>query len=811
MNGLELATEKYEEFENQYGHFSSDGYEYIITHPDTPRPWTNVISNGDFGFIISQAGGGFTWRTHANLNRLTRWNQDLIRDNWGKWLYLRDLDTNELRSLAYQPVQANYDQYRVRHGLGYSVFEQRFGSIETSWTLFAAKDDPVEIWICRLRNTGQEFRRFQLTSYLEWNLGAGPDNHREFHKLFITTEYDPENSTILAAKNIWEIPSNRGHWNTDWQYLGFHSVNTAVSGWDASKENLIGRYGDFHRPQGIGAGTFARKSGRFEDAAASLAVDIELPPGGEKNVVFLLGQPDKDDSKPLSPQIQPYIEKYNTVERAVAELKRVKAFWRELTSRVWVHTPDASFNLLTNIWLKYQVFSGHLWARAGYYQQSGAYGFRDQLQSSQVWLTHQPSEMLEQIKLHARHQFQKGTVLHWWHPLSDVGLETEMTDDLLWLPFMLQRFFREVGRYDALIEVVPFYDGGEDTLQEHCIRAIEVVLRRFSKRGLPLIGAGDWCDGFSAVGLNWKGESIWLGMFLYDILTQWADILETKSPIPQPQIAHHYRKRAEDLKEALDKHGWNGQWYIGATKDDGTPLGDPSQEENKIYLNSQTWAIISGVANENRRDQIARAMLEHLEGDNGMMLFQPAYRKADPFIGYITRYAPGVRENGGVYTHAATWSVLAFAMLHRAEDAYRLFRKLNPICQTGKDVERYLAEPYVLPGNIEGKDSPYYGRAGWTWYTGSAGWLFTIALEAICGVRPEEKGLQLVPCFPPAWQEIKVNRRFRNALYHITFRNPHGKCGGVKEFELNGILYPGNVVPPQPEGEYDVVAILTGE
>lgn len=800
----------YPTFDNKYGHFSEDGYEFIINRPDTPRPWANIICNGDFGLAISQAGGGFSWRTHVSMNRLTRWNQDMIQDNWGKWLYLRDLNTGKMRSLAYQPIQADCEKYEVRHGLGYSKFRQKFTDVETEWTLFAAKNDPVEIWIVKLKNTGLREHRWQLASYFEWNLGAAPDNHREFHKLFIDTEYSESLNALVATKHIWEVPTERGHWNTDWPYVAFHSVSETPAGWDTSKDVLIGRHGSVHHPKGIINGNFSRQSGRFQDAVASLANNVQLAPGESKTLVFVLGQADKISPKNLADQAKGYIQKYCNIAAANAELDAVKKFWKELTHEVQVHTPDPSFDLLTNIWLKYQAISGHLWGRTGYYQQSGAFGFRDQLQTSQVWLPHDPQEMLEHAKLNARHQFADGRVLHWWHPLTETGLPTDMTDDLLWLPFMLTRYFLEVGSYDLLNDVISYYDSGKGTMQEHCVRAIDVVLDRFSPRGLPLIGAGDWCDGFSAVGLEWKGESIWLGMFLYGILRDWAEILDKKSPLKDSQRAKIYRDRAEKLKNALNTHGWNGQWYNCATKDDGTPMGDPANAENQIYLNSQNWAILHDVASGERRTAVAEAVLKHLEGDNGTMLFQPGYRQPDKFIGYITRYAPSLRENGGVYTHAATWSVLAFAKMDRPADALRLFRKLNPMLQAEKDADRYVAEPFVLPGNIDGKDSPNYGRAGWTWYTGSAGWLFSIAHESICGVQPVDSGLMLDPCIPPDWDKVTVKRKFRGATYHITIENPDAKTGGVSEIFLDGKSIRGNIIPPQPPGEYVVKAKLIG-
>ena len=364
----------------------------------------------------------------------------------------------------------------------------------------------------------------QLASYFEWCLGSAPDNHREFHKLFIETGFDSKLHTIWATKRIWEVNSKKGHWNTRWPYLGFHSVSGVVSGWDASKEALLGKFGEPREPFGISTGAFSRTDGSYQDPAASLATDFVLEPGEKKEVVYLLGQTQFEDGKDPYDEAQKLIGLYGIPLSALNELDKVKQFWRELTGRLSVETGDDSFDLLVNIWLKYQTISGHLWARSGYYQQSGAYGFRDQLQASQIWLVLNPQLMLQQIRLHARHQFSDGTALHWWHALSDEGLAGGVTDDLLWLPFMTARYLNETADYSVLGDQVPYYVQGRGTLQEHCITAIEKVLSRFSGRGLPLIGSGDWCDGFNAVGINWRGESIWLGMFLHDVLSKWAAI-----------------------------------------------------------------------------------------------------------------------------------------------------------------------------------------------------------------------------------------------------------------------------------------------
>jgi cellobiose phosphorylase len=772
-------------FDSTYGHFSDDGLEYVITTPDTPKPWVNVISNGDHGLVVSQAGGGYSFRQHANLNRLTRWSQDLLRDEWGKWLYLRDEETGAFWSATYMPTRHETTYYRCRHGLGYTVFEQRVGDIESELTVFAAPDKPCEIWKLELRNVGTKPRKLSATSYFEWNLGA-PDPHREFHKLFIVPEFAPAQNALFARKLLWEVPTDRGHWNTDWNYVAFHGASEAPASFDCDKASFVGRHRGPERPQAMETPDLAGNADRWGDACASLRLGVTLAPGASHTLIFTLGAGDD------RAQADELIAAYGNVAAADTALAGVKAAWQAKVDAVKVETPDPAFDLLTNVWLKYQAISGHMWARAAYYQQSGAFGFRDQLQTSQIWLPIDPSGMRQQLVLHAKHQQQDGTVLHWWHPLTEQGHVTKMTDDMLWLPFMTISYLEETADFALLDELVPYYDGGEGTFREHCQRAIGVVLGRMSPRGLPLIGEGDWCDGFSAVGLAWKGESIWLGHFLYRVLTDWATLDERLGVFTH---APDWRIAADSVYEALNTHGWNGDWFLCATKDDGTPMGDSSNDQNQCYLNSQTWAVLAGSTSAGRARQAMVHATSRLEGDNGLMLFRPAYHTPDRQIGYITRYAPGLRENGGVYTHAATWGILAQAALGEGESAHRLFDKLNPISASGRGADRYVAEPYVLPGNIDGADSPNYGRAGWTWYTGSAGWMFTAGLAGILGVKASYDGLLVVPCLPPDWPEARVSRTFRGTTYDI-----HIKRGDVPAMRLDGLPFAGGPLPLFADG-----------
>lgn len=795
------------DYKNKYGYFSQESNEYVITTPQTPRPWVNVISNGDYGLIISQTGSGYSWRTHAQLNRITRWEQDLIKDEWGKYIYIRDAETGKFWSAGWKPVCADVKRYVCRHGTGYTIIESLTNGIESELTVFVPNDEPLEIWKVRLKNNSKKQRKLELFTYMEWCLGAAPDWHREFHKSFTETMYDKENYALCATKRLWEVPSNNGHWNKNWEYIAFHSSSIKPSSYDGDKESFLGMYGRLTKPIALMNGKLRKRTGNWLDPIASLKVNVTLKPNQEKSVVFTLGAARSQE------EVATLIKKYKQTTEVDSSLSLVKEKWQSIFYPVEVHTPDASMNLMLNTWLKYQAIAGRMWGRTGYYQTGGAYGYRDQLQDSQIFLPIDPEQTRNQIALHARHQFKNGAVYHWWHPISEVGLPTDMTDDLLWLPFVVQSYLDETSDYSIFSDTEPFVDDDNPaSIYEHCIRAIDMVLSRFSDRGLPLIGAGDWNDGLSAVGLKMKGESIWLGHFLYKILCDFVLIAARNGDSKRVSL---FTQRAEDLKSALNEIGWDGDWYYRATKDSGEKLGSRENTEGRIYLNAQTWAVIAGVADGERASRVMDMVEEHLESDVGPLLLYPSYKTPDEEIGYLTRYSPAIRENGGVYTHAATWAIISAAKLKRNECAYRLFTKINPI-HRGKNPDTNFGEPYVTPGNIEGPESNFYGRSGWTWYTGSAAWLFKAGLEWILGVRPSVDGLIIDPCIPSSWKGYTVRRKFRGAEYLIEVKNPDRVGSGIKEIILNGekLVIPESVctkvIPVQPSGSVNHVEVIMG-
>ncbi len=793
-------------FKTKYGHFDKNGKEYVITTPRTPRPWTNILTNGDFGSIVSQTGSGYSWKTNAQLNRITRWEQDLIKDEWGKYLYIRDDQSKRFWSGGWKPVCAEPDEYEVRHGTGYTNIKSKNEGIISEMLMFVPHNAPAEIWKVTLKNTSRKKRNLSLFSYFEWNLGAAPDWHREFHKCFINTEFDKPLGAIWGTKRLWEVPSENGHWNRNWEYVAFHSCSSAPAGYDCDKESFMGMYQNQRAPKSVKEGILKKQSGNSLDAIGSLHVKVSLKPGETKTVVFVLGATEKKETA------RSIIKRFKSVKAVDDAFSETTAWWDSLLGTMTVRTPDDSMNIMLNTWLKYQAIAGRMWGRTGYYQTGGAYGFRDQLQDSQIFLSIDPAQTKKQILLHARHQFKDGTVQHWWHPLSEVGLPTEMTDDLLWLPYITMSYVQETADLGILEEQEPFLDDVTPaSLYDHCIRAIDKVLARMSPRHLPLIGAGDWNDGLSAVGLQWKGESVWLGQFLHRVIQDLLPIVEKKNDNIRFEL---YRTTAAALREAINIHGWDGEYYSGATKDSGEVLGSRKSKEGKLWLNTQTWSVIGDVADEKRAHAVMDVVEQQLEHKTGTVLIYPGYKTPDTNIGYLTRYATGMRENGGTYTHAATWSVIAHAKLRRSKAAYRSFAKINPVL-LGAKPDDYMAEPYVTPGNIDGPGSRFYGRGGWTWYTGSAAWLFKAGTEWILGIRASAEGLIVDPCIPEQWSGFTAERIFRGVTYHITVKNPRKVSCGVKKATVDGMnvgITDGRVLLPLfPHGTTHTVVIELGK
>jgi cellobiose phosphorylase len=761
----------------RYGHFSSDGAEYVVTDPRPPRPWVNVIANPRVGLIVSQTGSGFSWIDNSQLAVIVRWQQDLAEDRSGRLLYLWDRDADEVWSLAPAPCWPAYDRYACHHGFGYTTFETELLGLRARWTLSVDPEETVELWRVRLEDVRGRPRRLSVIAYLEWNCGVAPAPRREFQKLFLETGYDAGKGIVTAGSHMWDVPSKRwGHWNTSFPYWSAFAASSPVAAAEGDKAAFLGRYGDWRRPAALQSDVpWPSLFGRHHDPVAALRCDLNLSAEAPFDLGFVLATAeDREEAAALA-------RRFAAPEAMDASRAAAVAAWRDRLAGHRIETPEPLLDVLANDWLRYQAISSRLWGRAGYYQQSGAYGFRDQLQDSQVWLTIEPPRCREQIALHAAHQFADGSVYHWWHPLSEQGHVTRMTDDLLWLAFVTANYLKETGDFSILDDPAPYLDNPEPhPLLDHVERAFARSFSRTGPRGLPLIGAGDWNDGLSALGLEERGESVWLAELLAGLLADWCVIHRLRG---ERKRVEELTARRQGLIEAVNEHAWDGAWYRRATRDDGSWIGSAANAAGRIFLNAQTWAILNDVAPPERAASCLAAVKEHLVTEAGALLLAPAYDVPDETIGYITRYAPGLRENGGVYTHAATWAIAAAAKMRDAELVERLLVAINP---ANKDPERYWAEPYVLPGNVDGPQSPYHGRGGWSWYTGSAAWLPRVISEWVLGVRPTWEGLRFDPCLPPGWQRAAMWRPWRGARLHIEIERVPGLTAGEVEAMVDG-------------------------
>ena len=792
-----------------FGHFAASGREYVITDPRTPRPWVNVIANPRVGLVVSQTGSGLSWIDNSQLAVVTRWRQDLADDASGRFLYLWDLDADAVWSLAPAPCFPAYDRFACRHGLGFTTFETEFAGIRASWTLGVDESATVELWRVRLEDLAGRPRRLALVAYLEWNCGVSPAPRREFQQLFLENACETfaaegagePRALITAGSRMWDVSGGRwGHWNRDFPYWSAFAAAQAVSAAEGDKAAFLGRGEGWGRPGALRPGVrWVGSFGRHGDPVAALRSDLELTAGGTFDGGFALATAAGRE------EVAALARRFAVAGTMDESLAAARDGWSRRLAGHRVEIPSPGLEPLVNDWCRYQAISARLWGRAGYYQQSGAYGFRDQLQDSQLWLTIDPPRCRAQIRLHAGHQFADGSVYHWWHPLSEQGHVTRMSDDLLWLAFVTASYLKETDDLGILDDPAPYLDDpAPRPLLDHVERAFARSFSRTSPRGLPYIGGGDWNDGLSALGLAEQGESVWLAQFQAGLCADWSEVHRR---LGNEERARQLAGRRATLIAALEEHAWDGAWYRRATRDDGSWIGSAGDRFGRIFLNAQTWAILAETAPPERAVRCLAAVEEHLVSAAGALLLAPAWEEPDETVGYITRYAPGLRENGGVYTHAAVWAIAAAAKLGHAALVGRLLAAIDP---TTKDPERYWAEPYVLPGNVDGPASPWHGRGGWTWYTGAAAWLPRIVSEWVLGVRPTWDGLLLAPCLPPGWDRARMRRPWRGATLDVTIERDAACSPGEVAVELDGRPVEGNVLPPLPDGAEARVRVRYG-
>lgn len=774
------------QFENGYGGFSEDGKEYIIHLQEgmnTPLPWINVIANSKFGFQVSEVGAGYTWSLNSREYKLTPWSNDPILDPAGEALYLRDQQSGESWSVTASPKREK-GSYTIRHGQGYSIFEHYSHGMKQSLRLFVPVDESVKVIELLITNTTKQDLRLSAVYYAEWVMGVA----RQLTAPYLVTDYDGERDIFYTRNTFQEEFGGR---------IGFLTAFGApVSSYTGDRSEFIGRNGTLEDPMGLKLDLFSETVGAGLDPCCALQLIFSLAPGESKTITFLLGETENRQ------EAEEIVSSFGQSEKIVEAFEEVKRYWDELLGNVQVYTPDPAMNLLLNRWLLYQTVVCRVWARSAFYQSGGAYGFRDQLQDVMALVYTTPEVTRKQIILHCGHQFVEGDVQHWWHAEKGKGIRTKFSDDLLWLPFVTAHYIERTGDADILAETnvfledhplqededelysIPRISHEQGTVYEHCIRAIERGLR-FGEHGLPLIGSGDWNDGFSRIGIKGKGESVWLGWFLYLVLTRFASLCDGRQDLER---GARYRRIAEELQQNMELHGWDGGWYRRAYFDDGTPLGSSQNTECQIDALAQSWSVLSGAAKPTRAKDAMLALENYLwcKEDGVLLLLTPPFDKFLPDPGYIKGYVPGVRENGGQYTHGASWAILAYTSLGEGDKAAELFQMLSPIhhARTEHEVNRYKVEPYVVAADVYASH-PHIGRGGWTWYTGASGWMYQAGLEGILGFKRQGDKLVLKPCIPSRWPSYQLTYQYQTTKYEIFVENPMSRMTGCERITLD--------------------------
>ncbi|MEE8359977.1 MAG: hypothetical protein V3S04_03520 [Candidatus Omnitrophota bacterium] len=806
----------------KYGNFSEDGLEFVIKDPNTPRPWINYLTNDSYCAIISHQAGGYSFYKDCRTDRMTRW----LPENWhfdrpGRYIYMRDKKTKKCWSASYQPMRKKFQFFEARHGLGYTEIETEYFGIRTKMTWFVPRNESCEVCIVEIANNTNRQRDLQLFPYAEWLMG---DYHQELRyrnimNLYNRVWFDKSHKAIFAKKTAaW------GSFNIKlFDSTLFFGSSLPVKGYITRKSAFMGRYNNEQNPDAVTSGNFKTSpccSG--EDGIAALKHELTLLPKAKKVFTIIMGQAQSVQG------LSGMLSKYRKPKEARKELEKVKALWRHrIIHNIWIETPDKDFDLIMNIWVKYQLYICNLWSRSPsyYHEGAGGRGYRDSCQDAEGIMSINTDHAKEKIMKIASLIRRDGTSAPGWSDTAGTAGHTPNKDHQIWLTITVAAYVKETGDTEILNEYIPYlkdkwirgweidpgFKGGaradgEGTLFEHLEKNLNFCFNDVGPKGLPLIGHADWNDAIDAAGIKEKGESVWLAMALVrslKILSELALLMGKDGE------AKGFVDKARTMEHRINKLCWDGDWYARGFTDDGTVYGSSKNKEGKIYINAQSWAILSGVATPERQKKILKSVDKYLDGKHGLALFYPAYSKFDGKLGRISMFSEGTKENAAVFCHAATFQVAAECMAGRGDKAYSSIKKIMPNAQ--KDYDLYKTEPYVYAEYLVGPEHPYlYGEGAFTWITGTSGWNFMVATEYILGARREYEGLRIDPCIPSKWKRCKIVRPFRGSIYEIEIKNPEGVQRGVKELYIDGELQDDTLIKPGDKNKIYKVEVVMG-
>ena len=781
----------------EYGEFDSQSREFVIKRPDTPRPWINYISNGEYCGVISQTAGGFSWYLDPAYHRMTRWAPaNYLSDRPGRYIYIRDVETGTVSSGTYAPCNLG-DRYECRHGLGYTKIKNRYESIQTVTTFFVPEKERLEIWMVEVKNTSRQPRKVEVFPFIEWHLG-----HWE-------SELAVRNLTVLMNEGFFHerlqaVWAGKFPWgNKPWPFHAFFGSSLEVKGYDVDYENFVGAAGDYGHPVALNGKGCTNSRVRGNNMVGVLQHELALQPGETKTFTVVLGLAEKED------EAAEKLARFRSWEMCEAALREVRRGWRTLTDRVMIETPDENLNEFVNVWLKYQVAMNNHWGRSAtyYHEGHGEFGFRNTAQDAWGFLPLDADYARDRMIELAKHQRNTGQPMAGWSYVTGTNEGKAPADFPVWLPQLVTAYVKETGDVKILEKSIPYYDGGADTLYGHVRKAMQFLQDRAkSERGLPLMGTQDWNDAFDRTGIGGKGESVWLAMGLcvgLNMLKELAGFIGDQDTVRECQ------SRYETMKELINRYAWAGDRYVYAFNDKGEPIGSPVNEEGSCQLNSQTWAILAGIPNEEQREKVLHQIDVTLDTPFGPALFAPPYTKYNPDIGRITAFAPGTKENAAVFIHGGAFKIMMDYALGRADDAYRTMRQIMPN-SSDKDMETYKTEPYIFPEYVIGPGNPRYGEGAFTWLTGSADWFFIAVTQNMLGIRPTFDGLLIDPCLPSGWKQARVIRRFRGTRYDIRISNPDTVHRGILEIKIDGEVLKGTTLPLFHDHGVHVVDVLMG-